>query len=145
VIEGLSAHLGLLAFAVSFFDQIEAGVGRRSLEIKHLSVVKRLADPEKLLQIEFDRFISCGGREQRAGVERADTQTVGLFQIVKLVGRDHAAGARFVGDIDARLARQEAFDMARNQACRHIRAPAGRRADQERDGFAVEEVLRVNG
>ena len=81
-----------------------------------MRVIECLADPDKLLQIEFDRFIAGCGSEQAPGIERANAQAIGLSQVIELIGGDHAARSRLVGDVDARFARNVTFDMPSDHA-----------------------------
>lgn len=124
MIERLRAHLRLFPFFIGLSDSVEARIFGRGFEIENLRIIESLADPKKFLQVEFDSGISGSSREQAAGIERTDAQAIGLFQVIKLIGRNHPARARLIRDVDTRFARNTTLEMASEEAGGKIRAAA---------------------
>ena len=141
MVERLRAHFWQLAFFVGFADRIEAQVRRVRAHVKRLSVVESLSNPNEFLQFKLDRVIARRHGEQRAGVDRSETQAVGLAQIIKFIDGDQPAGPRFVDDVDARFSRDMSFKMACYQARDYVAAATGRRTDEVGHRLTVEKTL----
>ena len=123
---------------------IEAADVRLPAHPEHEIAAGGAADPG-----EFPQVVAGVGRaddrgERKSGAARhAERQPVRLGDAVEMIAQDDAAGALHVHRQEARLARNELAEEARDQPHLAVDAAARRLAGEQRHGLAAIEVLRA--
>src|SRR5262245_22928411 len=105
----------------------------------------RHADPFELAPVELDAGAAKQLLRNQIADEIADGEAVRLGRLVNRVGRHQAAGARDVIHQHRRIAGNILGNMPTDHPRISIEAAAGRKADEDADGFAGVEFLRVGG
>ncbi len=103
-------------------------------------VLFRRTDPTKFGPVEFGFRAGDELFEIERRIERHDGQTVRFDQIVKIIRRDHTAGARHVLHDHRRVAGNMFADILCHQARPLIVAAARRRTDNHFEGFALIDI-----
>ena len=104
------------------------------------TILRRHAEVFEFERIEFDSGFTQQLLQSDAAQVMADGETVGLGDLVKIVGGDDRAGAGHVLDDHRRIAWNMFAEVTRQRAGVEIVAAAGGEADDDADGFALVEV-----
>ena len=131
------------------FDRTHSRILAHDQDIGVVGEVRRRAEPSELARIEPDIGIAAEEPKQwHVAGDQAEGGAILGREIVEIVGRDQAAGARHVLYDDGRIAGDIPADMARQQATKDVEAASRPIADHERNGFALVELfdgLRARG
>jgi len=124
---------------VGFADVLDGFVRRVAPHIEQMMRHGGVADPGKFLPVELDFFAADQLIEVERGLDRADSEAVGLRYRVNLIGRNHGSHTRHVLHDDIGRAGNMFHDELADQTRVEIVNASRRRTGHESDGFTLIE------
>src|SRR5512144_136742 len=105
-----------------------------------MAAALRRHDPRKLRPIELHFFSSGELRHKEGATDSGERQSVGLGQVINVIGGDHAAGARHILHNEIGIAGNLLAEEARIKSHPDVMIVAGLKADNHANSFPLEKI-----
>jgi len=110
----------------------DVGIGRKR---------RQAAKPGQLQRIEFGGWVALDRQLRNTALDDGNDRTVILLGVREIVRQREPAALGAIDRDNRRIAGNEASEMFGHQPPRQIVDPAGRSADDQRDGAALIKLL----
>ena len=124
-------------------DVIHRFIGSVGAHVQQMVRSDRIADPAEFRPVESHLRLFGELLEVERRIDGADRQTIVFVHTVNLIGRDHRGGSGYVLDDDVRIAGNVLWHELGEHARIKVVGVARFGADDDRDGLALVERLRL--